>query len=151
MKSYLKVRCNKEQLATIRSFVHDQLQAMQVPAPDSDQIVLAVDEACANCMIHQHQCDGYSTIEVAIYKEGDTLYTEIKDTGSPFSLDTYQPRQLSDIVRSRSKGGLGIALIHKIMDVIKVEEGIGFYIYKLGKKLDGPAPGASGRGTSSPL
>ncbi|MEL7531250.1 MAG: ATP-binding protein [Bacteroidota bacterium] len=136
MKAYLRVRCNKGNLAIIREFVRSRLQDLQVGGPISNQIVLAVDEACANCMIHQHQCDNYSTIEVAIYRDEGTLYTEIKDTGKAFPIDTYEPKQLHDIVKDRIKGGLGINLIHKIMDVVKVEEKRDHFIYKLGKRID---------------
>jgi serine/threonine-protein kinase RsbW len=136
MKAYLRVRCNKIFLATIRDFVKDRLADLEVTGLVSNQIVLAVDEACANCMIHQHQCDNYSTIEVSIYRENGTLYTEIKDTGKAFPIHEYEPEQISDLVRKRGKGGLGINLIHRIMDEIKVEEGQGYYVYKLGKRLD---------------
>ncbi|MEL6841943.1 MAG: ATP-binding protein, partial [Bacteroidota bacterium] len=75
MKAYLRVRCNKGNLAIIREFVRSRLQDLHIVGTISNQIVLAVDEACANCMIHQHQCDNYSTIEVAIYRDEETLFT----------------------------------------------------------------------------
>ena len=135
MKAYLRVRCNKQFLATIRDFVKARLEDLDVRGQISNQIVLAVDEACANCMIHQHQCDNYSTIEVAIYRENGTLYTEIRDTGKAFPIDQYQPQHLQEIVKSRRKGGFGINLIHKIMDEIQVEEKRDYFVYRLGKKV----------------
>lgn len=140
MKAYLKVRCNKEYLATIREFVKERLNDLKVTGRVSSQIVLAVDEACANCMIHQHQCDNFSTIEVTIYRKEGTLYTEIKDTGKAFPIDQYEPRQINDIVRERGKGGLGINLIRKIMDEIQIEEKRDGFIYRLGKRLDPNLP-----------
>lgn len=136
MKAYLRVRCNKDFLSTIRDFVRSKLEEFEVYGATSSQIVLAVDEACANCMIHQHQCDNYSTIEIAIYREHGVLYTEIKDTGKAFPIHEYRPQQLNDIVRKKGKGGLGINLIHRIMDEIKVEERRDHFIYRLGKHLD---------------
>ncbi len=136
MKAYLRVRCNKEYLSTIRDFVRSKLEDFDVEGHVSHQIVLAVDEACANCMIHQHQCDNYSNIEIAIYRKHGTLYTEIKDTGEAFPIHEYQPQQITDIVRKRGKGGLGINLIHRIMDEINVEERRDCFIYRLGKYLD---------------
>jgi len=138
MKAYLRVRCNKRYLATIRDFVRSRLEDLDVTGKVSSQIVLAVDEACANCMIHQHQCDNYSTIEVAIYREDGILYTEIKDTGKAFPIHEYKPKQVSEIVKKRGKGGLGINLIHRIMDEIKVEEKHDYFIYKLGKRVATP-------------
>jgi serine/threonine-protein kinase RsbW len=110
-----------------------------VTGPVSHQIILAVDEACANCMIHQHNCDNQTTIEVSIYRKNQTLYTEIKDTGKAFRIDQYQPQQVSDIIEARGKGGLGINIIHRIMDEINVEEKRDYFIYRLGK-IVGPEP-----------
>jgi len=39
-------------------------------------------------------------------------------------------------VRKRGKGGLGINLIHRIMDEINVEKRRDCFIYRLGKYLD---------------
>lgn len=136
MKSYLRVRCNKKFLATIRDFVKKKLADMDINGRVSHQIVLAVDEACANCMIHQHQCDNLSTLEITIYKKGNTLYTEIKDPGKAFPMHTYQPEQLQEIIKKRAKGGLGISLIHKIMDEIQVEQESNYSLYRLGKNLE---------------
>ena len=136
MKSYLRVRCNKKFLATIRDFVKEKLADMDINGRVSHQIVLAVDEACANCMIHQHQCDNLSTLEISIYKENNTLYTEIKDPGKAFPMHTYQPEQLQEIIKKRAKGGLGISLIHKIMDEIQVKQESNYSLYRLGKNLE---------------
>jgi len=142
MKAYLRVRCNKQYLATIRDFVRSRLEDLAISSRVSSQIVLAVDEACANCMIHQHQCDNYSTIEIAIYQERSTLYAEIKDTGKAFPIHEYKPTQITEIVKKRGKGGLGINLIHHIMDEVQVEEKRDYFIYKLGKHVN-PLPGTS--------
>ena len=101
MKAQLEVTCHKRNLAVIRTFVRDWLEPRVLEGPVVNQIVLAVDEASANCMIHQHQCDDYSTIEVSIYREEQTLYTEIKDTGKAFPIDQYEPTELDDIVKSK--------------------------------------------------
>ncbi|MEM6800510.1 MAG: ATP-binding protein [Bacteroidota bacterium] len=136
MRSYLRVRCNKKFLATIRDFVKEKLADLDISGRISHQIVLAVDEACANCMIHQHQCDDHSTLEIRIYKEGKILYTEIKDPGQAFPMHTYKPEQLQEIIKKRAKGGLGISLIHKIMDDIQVKQESNYSLYRLGKKLE---------------
>lgn len=136
MKSYLRVRCNKKFLATIRDFVKERLEDLEISGKVSHQIVLAVDEACANCMIHQHHCDNVATLEISIYRKGTTIYTEIKDPGKAFPMHTYQPEQLQDIVKKRAKGGLGISLIHKIMDEIQVMQKPNYSLYRLGKIIE---------------
>ncbi len=133
MKANIKVRCSKVNLAIIRDFVKSRLADLNITGRVSDQIVLATDETCANCMIHQHQCDETSTIEVGIYRERNVIYIEIKDTGKAFPINEYQPRQLNELVKARKKGGLGILLIHKLMDEVKVEKRRDYFVYKLGK------------------
>lgn len=141
MKSYLRVRCNKAHLAKIRDFVKARLQELDVTGRTSHHFILAVDEACANCMIHQHQCDNYSTIEVAIYRENGVLYAEIKDSGKAFPIHQYQPREVEEIVHLRGKGGFGINLIHRIMDEIKIEENLDHAVYRFGKRISELPPG----------
>lgn len=109
---------------------------MDINEKISHQVVLAVDEACANCMIHQHQCDNLSTLEISIFREGEVLYAEIKDPGKAFPINTYQPEKLHEIIKKRAKGGLGISLIHKIMDEIQVRQESNYSLYRLGKKLN---------------
>ena len=135
MKSHIQVPCSKLSLAIIREFVHAQLKRMEVTGKVAQQIVLAADEACANCIIHQHQCDIFTSIELFIYREEDTLYLEIKDTGKAFRIDTYTPQKIEEIVKKRKKGGLGIMLIKRLMDEVKVEEYPDHSIYRLGKRL----------------
>ncbi|MEM6634093.1 MAG: ATP-binding protein [Bacteroidota bacterium] len=134
-KSHIQVPCSKLSLAIIREFVLARLKALGVTGKVAQQIVLAADEACANCIIHQHKCDIFSSIELSIYRKSDTVYLEIKDTGKAFPIDTYTPQKLEDIVRKRKKGGLGIMLIKRLMDEVKVEEHPGYFIYRLGKHI----------------
>jgi len=135
MKANIKVGCSKENLATIRDFVRSKLSELNITGKISDHIVLATDEACANCMIHQHQCNERSSIEVGIYLQGNTLYIEIKDTGKAFPIDQYQPSQLKELIKSRKKGGFGLMLINKLMDEVAVEKKRGYFIYRLGKHV----------------
>ncbi|MEM6765274.1 MAG: ATP-binding protein [Bacteroidota bacterium] len=135
MKAHIKVACSKQNLALIRDFVKSRLKDMKISTKESDQIVLATDEACANCIIHHHQCDHTTSIEVSLYKQKDIVYIEIKDKGHAFPIHNYEPNNLEDIVKKRAKGGLGIMLINKLMDEVQIEEHLDHFIYKLGKYI----------------
>lgn len=135
MKQEIQVKCSKGNLALIRDFVNRWLKEQEVTGVVANQIVLAVDEACANCMIHHHQCDGSSKIEVGLYTEDETIYVEIRDSGKAFPLDQYKPQAINDIIRKRNKGGMGIYLINQIMDEIEIEQQNDHFIYKFAKYL----------------
>lgn len=136
MNPSIQVSCSRSNLAVIRDYVKSCLDAFSVTGKTAGQIVLAVDEACANCIIHQHNCDGSSQIEVSVEHEQGTVFIAIKDSGQAFPIDEYTPQALETIIQNRRKGGLGINLIHRIMDKIEVEQRDGYHLYKFQKRID---------------
>lgn len=135
MKSSYIAVASKKSLPKIRNFLQRKLRELEVEERVAHQLVLAVDEACANSIIHQHQCDGVSEIMLSIFKEGATLFIELHDQGEPFPLHEYKPAQLQDMIRDRAKGGLGIFLITKIMDQVEIKQNQEDFVYRFIKHL----------------
>lgn len=135
MKAEYSVLCSKTSLPDIRQFVTEKLSEMEVEEGIMHQLVLAVDEACTNSIVHHHQCDGTSRIRLCLHLKNDLLSIELSDIGTPFPIDQYQPKDLQDIIRQRKKGGLGILLITKIMDKVEVVKGREGFTYRFIKKL----------------
>jgi serine/threonine-protein kinase RsbW len=135
MKAEFVANCSKQSLPLIRTFVERELAALQVQEETLYQLVLAVDEACANSIIHHHHCDGTSSIGVSVHRERDTLIIELTDVGIPYPIQEYQPKSVDEIIRNRTKGGLGIQLINKIMDKIEVVQQQQEFTYRFIKYL----------------
>ncbi|MFM2376331.1 MAG: hypothetical protein RLZZ165_1428 [Bacteroidota bacterium] len=135
MKTHYVVNCSKQSLPKIRAFVEEELRALNVQEATTHQLVLAVDEACANSIIHHNLCDEKSRIKLTISLQGKELLFELADEGDPFPIHEYQPENLDDIIRKRTKGGLGIFLINKIMDKIEVLENSDHFIYRFTKYI----------------
>ncbi len=135
MKSRLKVYCSISNLSQIRDFVRSNLRSMEVNSRTMEQVVLAVDEACANAIIHQHQCDGCSHIEITLYRNEEQLFVELKDVGKAFPIDTYEAQSNEERIQSHSKGGMGVLLIRSIMDSIQIDQKQDYYIFKFIKNL----------------
>lgn len=135
MKSNYIAVCSKQSLPKIRAFVEHELLSMDIQGATVHQLVLAVDEACANSIIHQHSCDGKSRIQLSITRRGNELLIELTDNGTPFPINEYQPRDLQEIIKKRTKGGLGIFLITQIMDKVEVLEAEKNHIYRFTKYL----------------
>jgi serine/threonine-protein kinase RsbW len=113
--------------------VEEELRALNVHESMTHQLVLAVDEACANSIIHHHDCDESSRIKLSISRKGKELLIELTDNGDPFPINDYKPENLQDIIRKQGKGGLGIFLINKIMDKIEVVESQDHFVYRFTK------------------
>jgi serine/threonine-protein kinase RsbW len=135
MKADYIAKCSKQSLPKIRDFVSGELRALKVQDGVLHQLVLAIDEACANSIIHHHSCDGTSSIRVSVSRQGDTLVIELADKGNAFPIDEYKPQEVKDIIHNRTKGGLGIFLINKIMDKVEVEQGTAEFTYRFTKYL----------------
>ena len=105
MKTDFTANCSKQSLPLIRAFVEGELRALDVQEGTAHQLVLAVDEACANSIIHHHDCDGSSSIRVSISKDGNNLHIELTDQGMAFPIHEYKPKNMDEIIRNRTKGG----------------------------------------------
>lgn len=133
MKTHYIAACSKQSLPKIRAFVEEELLALNVQEATTHQLVLAVDEACANSIIHHHLCDENSRIKLTISRHGKELLIELTDHGDPFPINEYKPENLNEIIRKGTKGGLGIFLINKIMDKVEVVENSDHFVYRFTK------------------
>jgi serine/threonine-protein kinase RsbW len=119
MKYKRKVPCTKEQLKEIRGFVNDSLGQHGLSDVDISAMVLAIDEVCANLIIHSHHCNPKEHIEIIInvgIREG--VEFRIVDEGVGFDINQYEEPTIDDLIKSKRKGGIGLILVKKIMDDI---------------------------------
>jgi serine/threonine-protein kinase RsbW len=136
MDNQLKVPCKKEKLKDVRVFVENLLHAHQIPEIEAGEMVLAVDEVCANLMIHSHQCNPKKHIGVKInVLEGKEVVFEITDYGVGFNFCRYKEPSLDDIIKEKKKGGVGLILVKRIMDHMEFIRKANRNIYRMVKKL----------------
>lgn len=136
MKDKLVISCSKDNLSQIRRFVEGILLGHQVNELDTHKMVLAVDEICANLIIHSNQCNPTHEIVVLVdLKPSERVIFTIKDKGIRFNLSMYSEPSIDEIVTSRRKGGVGLMLVKRIMDKIEFSTDKNYNICKLTKKL----------------
>jgi len=116
----LKAYCGKKHLRKIRAFVEKVLKSHGMADIEAYPIILAVDEVCANLIIHSHYCNERESFEVSIYyHDNSEIIFEIVDEGLAFTINQYSELDLNGIIKSRKKGGLGLMLVQRIMDSIE--------------------------------
>lgn len=136
MRATHKCKCTKENLEQIRHFVSDHLEG-QIDSIIGEQIVLAIDEACANAIIHGNKSDPDKEIQVIISIENKQLEVEISDIGNnEISYTEADATDIQQLVAERRKGGLGLMLMHTIMDQIIFSNEDGRNICRLSKSLN---------------
>ena len=136
MEYKFKVPCSKSKLGEIREFLQRVLSENSIPEVTVNTLVLAVDEVCANLIIHSHKCDPNEQIELKVRVNGKSEITfDIIDHGDGFNIGDYEEPSISDIVKQKRKGGIGLMLVRRIMDEIEYIKGDKKNVYRLHKKI----------------
>ena len=122
----MKVPCQPRFLSVVRLTVAGVAARAGLGVAEIDDLKVATSEACTNVLEHAYQecaegaCSGL--IIRMILKEGE-MRIEVEDEGCGFDpkrLPKVEPEQ-----RVREEGGLGIFLIHSLMDEVKIESAPG--------------------------
>lgn len=136
VKYSLDIPSSKNKLRLMRKFVTDVLRKHNVSDIEINMMVLAVDEVCANIIIHGHPTENHSEVKLKISFKGEGVWFEIVDQGNAFDIVSYQEPAIQDLVKSKHKGGIGIMLVKKIMDDIVFESTTSKNTLTLFKKVE---------------
>lgn len=122
-KSRLYVKCSTDSLSAIRSFIGAELQNRCIEDTILHRIVAAVDEACANAIIHGNHCDQCRDLAVDVEYSAQCVQIDIYDIGdfNAPSLSANEPN-LDYSIRHKKRGGLGLCLIRRLMDEVSYYE-----------------------------
>jgi serine/threonine-protein kinase RsbW len=106
-----------ENLAMIRNFVRESAAALGVDPTVVSDLVLAVDEAATNVIVHGYQ-GRQGTIEIEVAREAMDVVVRMRDDAPPFDPTSAPSPDLIQPLEERTPGGLGIYLIRQYMDEV---------------------------------
>jgi serine/threonine-protein kinase RsbW len=133
MKYNFSTSCSKSRLREIRAFTEGVLRKHEIDELEISTIVLAVDEVCANLIIHAHECDDEHELKLEVKVNNQDVVFNIIDKSEMFNINKYKTPQLEDIIKMQRKGGLGLILVKKIMDEIRIYPKGDYYVCQLTK------------------
>jgi serine/threonine-protein kinase RsbW len=116
-ESFLQVAAEVKELATIRRFVEEKAMAFTADPSIVNDIVLAVNEAATNVIVHGYQ-GRPGLIEIKIKREGDALLLFVRDQAVPFDPTRVPPPDITLPLEKRPPGGMGVHLIRHLMDAM---------------------------------
>jgi len=119
----LHVAATTDQLSEIREFVRARISDIGFSDFEEHNIVLAVDEACANLIQHAYQNDPGQTIDVRVVVSDAEVRVEISDRAAPFDPGTATLPDMRAYFAERRHHGLGILLMTRVMDDIRYQPG----------------------------
>lgn len=103
-----------DKLKPLRQLVKDAARVMGCSDENLDCIVMAINEACMNIIQHAYQDEDNGEIIIEIWKGYEELIIRIYDFAEKIDCNKIKSRDLDDI----RPGGLGVHLIHKVMDSV---------------------------------
>ena len=120
MRAEITLSCSLKSLEGLRAFCSKTLLGWGLPESVSENLTLALDEACTNAIKHGHSCNPKENIIVVLERTKGSVLFKINEIGAlPKNLAGHISKPISDLVKQRKKGGLGLKLMHKIMDDVR--------------------------------
>lgn len=125
----IHVEAHTSQLAVVRQFIVSRVGDSDFSEKDISDVTLAVDEAFTNIIRHAYPEDAKKTgkVEILLSIENDSLTVSLVDHGKRFNPDELAPPiPVPDIRRlsqQKMRGGLGVFLIHRLMDDVQYRSG----------------------------
>lgn len=139
MNNKIKIARNPENLKVVRDFVSTTLQSMSVPDPEINMMVLAVDEVCANRILHTPagvNAEAFNNnIELEIENDNNNFTFLIRDTGDLYDINSHESPDIRKLIAEKRKGGIGLLLVKKIMDSIEISRSEPYTVLLLRKSL----------------
>lgn len=121
MKLIKNIECDSctSKLCSIRADVREACLEFGFPDPDINSIVLAVDEACANVIRYGYKYCNNGSVKLQIFAaDGEAVFHIIDQCPEICEADiTAKP------VVDEQPGGLGLHIIHQVMDRVHLIEG----------------------------
>lgn len=111
----IHVLSRPDRLAPVRNFVRELARQQGCCEENLDHMVMAINEACMNVMQHAYHGRDDGEIVIEFWKQDDELLIRIMDFAESVDLDSIQSRDLDDV----RPGGLGVHLIHNVMDSVE--------------------------------
>jgi len=105
-------------LSIVRSVTGKIAQIYEITEPLTEDMKLAVDEACANVIKHAYRGDRTKKIVLKYKITKKSFNVIIEDSGIKAQADLIKGRNLDDI----RPGGLGIHFIKRVFDVFQFDE-----------------------------
>jgi len=123
----LKITSRTENLSVIREFILSAAEEVGIKPGITEDVMLAVDEACTNIIKHAYQSYPDGEILLKLNYSDHKLTITIVDYGSSFNPNDVPDPDLQKYYRQHRVGGLGMYLMKTLMDEVRYNSVPGKY------------------------
>lgn len=136
----LEVPAVERSLGEIRDFITRTASEAHFNLNETNNIKLALDEACSNVVRHAYKGMEPGTIRLRVDRREGELEVFIRDTGKSFEWKKSKTPDLNRYVEIGKRGGLGIWFIRKLMDETEYQTAKGENLLRLLKRTREATP-----------
>ena len=116
MQVELHVEATIENVRRISEFVRETGRRLRLTEDMLFEIDLAVEEASANIVRHAYPPGQSGEILLRVESTDDMVRITLTDWGLPFDVSSVGPFDVDALAETRAKGGMGLRIIHSLMD-----------------------------------
>lgn len=117
----LRVQATRENLRTISHFIHGIGRRLRLSEETLFDIDLAVEEASVNVVDYAYPPGQAGEILLRVETLDEVVCITLTDWGIPLNPDDVKPFDINAPIEARIKGGMGLHLIHCLMDDVARE------------------------------
>lgn len=129
-----KVKASTEKLAEVRNFVANNARRHHYSKKDIEDVRLAVDEAFTNIIKHAYNYNEDEQVEIELDIDPEQICVSLFDQGKSFDTSKYRFPNVREQIREKKRGGMGVYLMHKLMDDVQYLRDSGINEIKMCKK-----------------
>lgn len=120
----LEILSDPRLLQPVRGLVRGYLRALGYADDRVHEVVLAVDEACANAMRHSYEGRPDGVVKLTLRSNGAWTELELEDAGVPAPAEKTTRRALEPpTIETARPGGLGVQLMYEVFDEVNFRPG----------------------------
>ncbi len=117
---HLRIKSDAKLLMPVRGMLRSFLERMDLSEPKANEVVLAVDEACANSIRHSYKGKPDGIVDLKFIETSSVIKIVISDDGEPIDIDqTKKKKQGKITVSDLEVGGRGISFMQYVFDKVE--------------------------------
>lgn len=131
----LRIPALAERMSLVRATLRSAAQHCGFDASATQDLILAVCEACQNVIQHGYAGQEAGDIVLSLARSSDGIVVRLQDFAPPVDPAKFKPRDLADV----RPGGLGIHFIENLMDsavFLPSADGVG-NVLQMTKRVNG--------------
>ena len=110
-----------QELAGVAAKIDAFCEARDISPDIAYAVNLSIDEILTNTISYGYDDDEPHRIEIGLRSETGSLVVVIRDDGAPFDLSATPEADIESSLDERAVGGLGLFLVHEMMDEVEYE------------------------------